>query len=245
LKERDRCNVVLGPGGLTGGRIPGRRRPDLAGGQHPGLLPTLLGREVALAGRQRPRWALPTAWPCPVRGRAPARRRCSSVNRLRLGGDEGGARKGPGRGGEGRPALVVGQRSVGGGCNRRTGKRRGRGRVRGFKGIASRAPRRRRCGGAIRRGATSWSALHTRRPAPNVAWTCRARCQAAAAPWARCTASREWGGGNQASGGPWRSCRGIRTPDRGAHDTWAARPACPRVRARRRRRSAFVPFYLV
>jgi hypothetical protein len=35
---------------LADGGIGGRRRPDLAGGNHPGLLLTLLGREVTLAG---------------------------------------------------------------------------------------------------------------------------------------------------------------------------------------------------
>jgi hypothetical protein len=62
------------------------------------------------------------------------------------------------------------------------GKRRERGRVYGFKRISSHARRRRRGGGAIRRGAASWSALHARRPTPSAVLTCRARCQAAAAP---------------------------------------------------------------
>jgi hypothetical protein len=35
---------------LVGGGIGGRRRPDLAGGTHTGLLLALLGREVTLAG---------------------------------------------------------------------------------------------------------------------------------------------------------------------------------------------------
>jgi hypothetical protein len=98
---------------------------------------------------------------------APARRRRRPADRRRLGGDEGGARKGPGRGGDGRPALVVGQGSGddGFGVWRPAVSTPGgtRGRPRRHCGFAWRKCTRalRRRGGQVL-GLASWPCMHAR-----------------------------------------------------------------------------------
>jgi hypothetical protein len=103
----------LGWGDLTGGQIPSRRRPDLAGGRLLELLGTELGQEVSLAGRQRGRWQ-PAAAPvrCACRGLLPGSGGIHVWCRATVEASEG-AREGTRMGRRWSAGAVVGQGSDG------------------------------------------------------------------------------------------------------------------------------------
>jgi hypothetical protein len=98
--------------------------------------------------------------------------------------------------------------------------------------------RRRRSNGALR--AAKWPQLHARRARGVSKRRCVARLGAAACVSAAHGDLRRRRPLRRATG-PQRRRQHVRTSDRGVRDTWAARPDCPRARARCRRRSTPVP----